>query len=68
MFKSQSFRKKYLLKGSEKFKRVFLSPDRTIEERKERKTLVSRMKAMIQGSPGTHFIIRGNEVLEAPRE
>eukprot|EP00116_Pleurobrachia_bachei_P011898 sb/3472160/ len=32
--------KKSLLKGNDKFGKVFLSPDRTVEERRERKQLV----------------------------
>ena len=60
--------KKALLKGNEKFGKVFISPDRSVEERKERKQLVDKLKEMIKRSPGTHYIIRGNRVLEAPRD
>ena len=60
--------KKALLKGNDKFGKVFISPDRSVEERKERKQLVDKLKEMVKRSPGTHYIIRGNRVLEAPRD
>ena len=60
--------KKSLLKGNDKFGKVFISPDRTVEERKERKKLVVELKEKVKQSPGTHFIIRGKRVLEAPRD
>eukprot|EP00116_Pleurobrachia_bachei_P016023 sb/3476285/ len=40
----------------------------TVEERRERKQLVSELKEKVKQSPGTHFIIRGKRVLEAPRD
>ena len=60
--------KKSRLKGTDKFRKVFISPDRTVEERKERKKLVVELKDMVKRSPGTHYIIRGKRVLEAPRD
>ena len=60
--------KKSLLKGNDKFGKVFLSPDRTVEERRERKQLVSELKEKVKQSPGTHYIIRGKRVLEAPKD
>ena len=54
--------------GNDKFGKVFISPDRSEEERKVRKQLVDKLKEMVKRSPGTHYIIRGNRVLEAPRD
>ena len=56
--------KKSKLRGTEKFKRVYISPDRTLEERKERKLVVDRLKGMANRYPDKHFIIRGNLVVE----
>eukprot|EP00116_Pleurobrachia_bachei_P010186 sb/3470448/ len=48
---------------------VAASEDRgTLEEREERKKLVIELKEKAKQSPGTHYIIRGNRVLEAPRD
>ena len=60
--------KKSLLKGNDKFGKVFLSPDRTVEERRERKQLVVELKEKVKQSPGTHYIIHGKRVLVAPRD
>ena len=59
--------KKIRLKRSDKFDKVYISPDRTLEERNERRQLVDRLKDMVQSSPGKHYFIRGKEVIEAPR-
>ena len=59
--------KKTRLKRSDKFDKVYISPDRTLEERNERRQLVDRLKDMVQSSPGKHYFIRGKEVIEAPR-
>ena len=60
--------KKALLKGNDKSGKIFTSPDRSVEERKERKQLMVKLKEMVIRAPGTHYIIRGNRVLEAPRD
>ena len=56
--------KKAKLRGTEKYKRVYISPDRTLEERNERKLVVDRLKGMANRYPDKHFIIRGNLVVE----
>jgi len=61
-------RKKSCLKGTEKFSKVFISPDRTLEERNERKKLVDRLKDMIKKSPDKHYAIRGKDVVEIPSD
>ena len=43
---------------------MYISPDRTLEERKERKLVVDRLKGMANRYPDKHFIIRGNLVVE----
>ena len=58
--------KKSRLKRTGKFDKVYISPDRTLEERNERRQLVDRLKEMVQRSPGKHYFIRGKEVVEAP--
>ena len=55
--------KKSQLRGTE-YDKVYISPDRTLEERTLRKQLVDRLKQMAKEYPDKHYIIRGNEVVE----
>ena len=56
--------KKSKLRGTDAYDKVYISPDRTLEERTQRKQLVDRLKQMAKEYPGKHYIIRGNEVVE----
>eukprot|EP00116_Pleurobrachia_bachei_P011356 sb/3471618/ len=56
--------KKSQLRGTEKYDKVYISPDRTPEERSARKQMVERLKQMAKRYPDKHYIIRGNEVVE----
>ena len=51
------------LKSVERFKNVFISPDRTTEERKSRREAVALLRVKTQENPGKHFFIRNNTVL-----
>ena len=51
------------LKSVERFKNVFISPDRTTEERKSRREAVALLRVKTQENPGKHFFIRNNKVL-----
>jgi hypothetical protein len=49
------------LKSSEENKATFIGPDRSVEERKENRTLVEQLKEKIKSEPGLyHFIRRGH--------
>ena len=50
------------LKRSEKFKEVYLSADRTIEERRARKELVVRLKEKRDSEPELHHFIRNGTI------
>ena len=55
------------LKDSSTFSAVFLSPDRTVEERKAHRKLVDEMKEKRSQSPNTIFYIKNNTVCSKPR-
>lgn len=44
------------------FRRVFISPDRTPEERDARRTLVKEMKDKIKDNPSIRYVIKGGKV------
>ena len=50
------------LKGMEEYCNVYISVDRTAEERASRKKLVAEMKEKISQDPGKHYYIRKGEV------
>ena len=43
-------------------KRVFISPDRSQEERVARRILVKEMKQKIKDNPSQHYVIKGEKV------
>ena len=51
------------LKDSEEYCSVFISPDRTIEERKERRELVAKLKAKRETDPDKTWVIRRGDVI-----
>ena len=59
----QILRKAKQLKEIEGYKRVFISPDRTVEERISRQKLVNELKEKRAADPNKHFIIRKGEVI-----
>ena len=59
-------RKKASLRASEKFSRVYISPDLTPEERKIRGGLVRKLKEMKEQNPGKNYRIQRGEVVEVP--
>jgi hypothetical protein len=59
----QILRKAKQLMNTEGNKRVFISPDRTIEERVSRQKLVKVLKEKRSADPNKHFIIRKGEVV-----
>eukprot|EP00116_Pleurobrachia_bachei_P005284 sb/3465546/ len=52
------------LRDSETFQSVFISPDRTVEERTERRDLVARLKEKREKEPEKMFRIRRGSVVE----
>jgi len=44
------------------FDKVFLKPDRTLEQRKKHKELVAELKQNIKDSPDKHHFIKNGEV------
>ena len=59
----QILRKAKLLKDAEGYNRVFICPDRTVEERISRQKLVTELKEKRSADPNKHFIIRKGEVV-----
>ena len=55
------------LKDSEVYQRVFIAPDRTFEERAERRELVSKLKERKELEPEKAWRIRGNSVVETEK-
>ena len=47
-------------------KKVYISPDLSIEEREVRRRLVAELKKRKEAEPGKKFIIRGGKVVEKP--
>ena len=59
----QILSKARMLRGSESFKNVFLSPDRSKEEQAAHRELVKLLKAKRNEQPGKRFYIKGQEIL-----
>ena len=56
------------LSGTEKFKRVFLAPDRTAEERAHRKELVLELKRRAEVEKDKKLFIRGGKICSLERQ
>ena len=56
-------RKKSQLRGIDRYRDVYLTLDRTPDERKERRDLVEQLKERQLYSPGRRFVIKGSEVV-----
>ena len=58
-----------LLKKSpeEYFRKLYLAPDRTLEERKERQKLVSELKNLIESEPGKYHFIKNKQVMSTDK-
>eukprot|EP00116_Pleurobrachia_bachei_P016867 sb/3477129/ len=63
-FRDQVLSSKKALQNSDRHKHVYISPDRSPEEREERKQLVIAMKERKEAEPGKTFGIRGGKVVE----
>ena len=50
------------LKSIEKYKNIYIAPDRTKEERIARKKLVDEMKKLIKNEPGKRYYIKNDQV------
>jgi hypothetical protein len=59
----QILKKAKVLKDTEGCQGVFISPDRTVEERVSRQKLVEELKQSRAADPNKHFIIRKGEVV-----
>ena len=62
-FRDRILSKKSGLKTSEDFKHVYISHDRSPEEREERWKLISELKERKEAEPGKTFGIRGDKVV-----
>jgi hypothetical protein len=63
-FRDQILARKSALKKSEDHKDVYLSPDRSPEEREERRRVVAELKEKKKAEPGGNFGIRGGKVVD----
>ncbi|KAL5263570.1 hypothetical protein ACHWQZ_G008816 [Mnemiopsis leidyi] len=64
----QILKKSSKLSGSEKFRRVFLAPDRTAEERAQHKQLVLELKRRAEVEKDKKLIIRGGKICSLERQ
>ena len=55
------------LRNSDKFKNVFIRPDRSPDERAEHKLLVEELKLKKEADPSKHFYIKGGKVCTGDR-
>ena len=56
------------LRKSAKYKTVFLSPDRTPEQREARKELIVSMRTKAIAEPNKKFYIKGGQILSTDRK
>ena len=63
----QLLRKSGKLRGSENFKSVFFSPDRTLEERATHQQLVLQMKERIKSDSANYHFIKNGTVMSKPK-
>ncbi|KAL5249916.1 hypothetical protein ACHWQZ_G000897 [Mnemiopsis leidyi] len=64
----QILKKSSKLSGSEKFRRVFLAPDRTAEERAQHKQLVLELKRRAEVEKDKKLFIRGGKICSLERQ
>ena len=62
---SKMLRNASRLKDTICYKQVYVAPDRTVEEQKERSQLVEKLKLMIKQQPKTKWVIKGGKVVSA---
>ena len=60
---NQVLRKARLLRTKEGFQSVYISPDRTVEERRAYKRLIEELKKKRQAEPDKFYIIRNNKIV-----
>ena len=65
---TQLLKKVSALRQSERFKGVYVCPDRTIEQRPQHRKLVSDLKAKIREEPERTHYIRDGDVLSKDRD
>ena len=63
-FRDRILSSKSSLKNSQDYKDIYISPDRSPEEREERRKLVAELRARKEKEPGKTFGIRGGKVVE----
>ena len=63
----QILRKASTLRNFEDYKKVFLSPDRTVEERVNRKKLVDLLKEKRGADPNNSYVIRKGEIVRVDK-
>ena len=64
----QLLRKAKRLKDIDGYKTIFISPDRTPEERISRKTLVGELKKKRLDDPNNHYFIRKGEIVSVKKD
>ena len=57
-----------VLRGSTRFKKVYVSPDRSREEREQRRTLVAQIKEKISSEPGQYHYIKNGTVCSREKQ
>ena len=63
----QILRKAKLLKDIEGFQSVYISPDRTVEEQKDRRELVVQLKKKRQTDQSTRYIIKKGQIVSVAK-
>ena len=63
----QILRKASKLRNFEDCQKVFISPDRTVEERISRKMLVEQLKEKRGADPNNNYVIRKGEIVRVDR-
>ena len=59
---NQILRRSAKLKQSESFSEVFISPDRSLKQRVERRELVEGLKKKVSDDPSKHYFIRNGKI------
>ena len=59
---NQIMRRSAKLKQSENFSEVFISPDRSLKQRVERRELVEELKNKVSDDPSKHYFIRNGKI------
>ena len=68
IYAHQILRRRSALKESEKFSSVFIAPDRTFEERQERRELVTELKRRVSDDSSRRHFIRRGEVCSSAKD